>query len=108
MLRAGALQLRREVRLSVQTSLEDGSQTLIGTCLCCQGVSTGRFQSRVGIGLGQAQNAQTGAIAHLRMRFAFQNGANELRRGLTHALSPVNQSRGGPLQMSLMALGPML
>src|SRR5207244_11973279 len=108
MLRTGALRFRREARLSVQASLEDGFQTSIGTSLCCQGVSTGRFQSRVGIGLGQAENAQTGAIAHLRMRFAVQDGAGDLGRGLAHALSPVNQPRGGPLQMSLVAPGSML
>src|ERR1700736_6798423 len=106
MLRAGAFWFRGQRGLSVEGSAQDRFQALIRTGLPFEGTPTGGFQPGVGVGLGQTQNAQTGTIAHLRMRLRFQDGADDLGRGFAHTLSPVNQSGGSPLQMSLMALGP--
>ena len=91
MLRASAFRFGREGRLSVQASLKHRLQAGVGTGLGVQGTSASRFQPSVGIGLGQAENAQAGAIAHLRVRLAFQDGADDLRRRLPHALPPMNQ-----------------
>ena len=91
MLRAGAFRFRQEARLPVQPALKNRLQALIGTGLGCEGPLASRFQPRVGIGLGEAENAQTGAITHLRVGLVFQDSADDLGRRLPDAFPPMNQ-----------------
>jgi len=65
-------------------------------------------QSGVRVGIAQAHDSQTSPVTDLRMRLAFQNRAHNLGGGRTDGFGPVDQPRGGPLQMRLVALGHML
>jgi hypothetical protein len=45
-----------------------------------QGALTGRFQPLIRVGLGQAQDAKTRAVAHFRMRLRFENAVYDAVR----------------------------
>ena len=66
----GLLGFPARAGLPIQRVLQNRSQALIGEGLELQGALAGGFQTFVGVGFGQAQNAQTGAVTHLRMRLA--------------------------------------
>ena len=66
-----------------------------------------RLQALGRIALAQPQNAQAGPIAHLRMRLALENLGKQLRGGRPDRFAPVEQARGWPGQVLLMALRTM-
>ena len=70
-----------------------------------EGALAGGFQSWLGVDLLQTQDAQTGAVAHFRVRLALQDGTDDFGSGNANAFGPMNQSRRCPFQMRLVALG---
>src|SRR6266496_2257999 len=63
---------------------------------------------RCGVLLGQANDAQTGTVAHLRVGLVVEDALEQPRRVRTEAARPVHHARRRPLQMSLMTLGTVL
>ena len=108
MVGAGLIAVRLERELAIERVLQDGAQALIRASLQLESALAGRFQPLVGVGFGQAQDAEARAISHLRMRLGFQNRTNHLCRGRADGFGPVNQARRSPFQMRLMTLGPVI
>ena len=92
----------------VQAAFQDGLETLIGTGVQGQAAPRGRFHSLGGVLLGQAKDAQAGTKAHLGMRLAVQDALAHTGGGRPHAGGPLDQARGCPLQVLLVALGAVL
>jgi hypothetical protein len=97
-----------ECGLPVERALQDRAQAGIGAGLQLQRTLTGRFEPLVGIGLGQAQDPEASAIAHLRMRLAGEDGTDDFGCGGAHGFAPVNQAGRRPLDVSLVALRHVL
>ena len=96
---------RRGERDLIEAVLEDGVDVAIGA-----GGDTARpgargFEPRGAVALGQAQDAETGAIALLGMRPVGEDGLDEGRGLGPDRLRPADDARGRPLQMALMGLG---
>ena len=72
---------RRLQRLAIKRAFQDGLHAGIGAGSGRQGAPRRRFQALVREALAQAQDAETGSIAHLGMRPAFQNGGEQLGGG---------------------------
>ena len=108
MLRAAGRGAGRLQRLAVEPAFQHRLHTLIGAGAGGHGTRRRRFQPLVRIALAQPQNPQTRPVAHLRVRLTFQDGLEQLRRGRSHRLRPMQQARGRPSQVLLMALGSML
>ena len=62
--------LRSEHELTVERAFENRFHALIGEGLELNGPLAGSFQSLLAIDLLQAEDPQSGAVAHFRMRFA--------------------------------------
>jgi len=105
---AGAFRFRRERGLLVEPLLQNRLQAAIGTGLGGECALTGSLEPSWSIGLAQAQDPEACAITLFGMWLVFQDGANHLRGRWAHAFSPMNQAGGAPLQVGLMALGPVL
>ena len=95
-------------RLTVEPAFQHRLDALIGTGAGGEGTHRRLFHPLGGITLAQPQNPQARPIAHLRVRFTFQNDFEQLRRGRSHRLRPVQQTGRWPGQVLLVALGTML
>jgi hypothetical protein len=94
-----------EQQLPVERVLQDGLQTLIREGLELDRPLAGGFQPRARVKLFQPQDAQAGPIPHLGARFALKNGLDHLGRRRPDPFGPVDQPRGRPFQVRLVALG---
>ncbi len=99
---------RRLQRLAVERTFQNRLHAPIGTGSGGDGSRRSRFQTLGRVALAQPKNPQTRPVAHLRVRFTFQNGGEQLSRGRSHRLRPTEQTRGRPSQVLLVALRPML
>src|SRR5580693_5234906 len=70
MFRTGTIRLQREGGLPIQATLENRLQAGVGAGLQLDGALAGRFEPGGRVGLGQAQDSQTGPVADLGMRLA--------------------------------------
>src|SRR6476620_6414095 len=93
MARAGRGGFRIKQRLTVERAFQNRFQTLIREGLELEGALAGGFQSWLGVDFLQTQDAQTGAVAHLRVRLALQDGTDDFGSGNANAFGPMNQSR---------------
>ena len=91
--------------MPVERALQDGFQALVRKGLELHGALAGGFQPLLRVHLLQPQDAQTGAISHLGIGLFLQDGADHLGGCRPHAVGPMDQPRGRPLQMGLMAFG---
>src|SRR5215472_13140226 len=105
MARAGSQGFRVERQLAVERAFQNRFQTLVREDLELHRAPAGGLQPGARVDFLQAQDAQAGAITHLRVGLAFQNGAHELGGGRAHSFGPMNQPRGTPFPMSLVTLG---
>ncbi len=62
-------------RQAIEAVFEDGVHVPVGAGLDGAGARAGRFEPGAAVALGQAQDAQTGAIALLGMRAVGEDGA---------------------------------
>src|SRR5579885_489342 len=97
-----------EHRLPVERMFQDGFQALVGIYSQQRGPLAGRLQAGRREGFRQTKNAQAGAIPRFRVRLTFQDGPYHFRTYGSDGRRPVNQARGRPLQMGLMAFGTVL
>src|SRR5215469_5300989 len=95
-------------RLLVERVLQDRFHALEATGVTLQGASGGCFHAGCRVLIGEPDDAQTGPIAHLRMRLLRQNALDESSGVWSDLFRPVHHARGCPLQMGLMALRSML
>src|SRR5664279_4645620 len=93
---------------SIQRVLQDRLHALIATSLGEEGPFRRGFHALARVLLRQANDAETGAIAHLRVRLLVQDSLEQLGRVGTDAVRPVHHPRGRPFQMGLMTLGAVL
>ena len=77
--------------LLIERPLEDRAKTRVGAGLELESTLTGRFQPRDRVGLPQPHDPEAGAIAHLRVRFAFQDRAHHFGGCRSNRCGPVNQ-----------------
>src|SRR5215471_17436039 len=101
---------RTELRegLLVERVFQDRFHALEAAGIAFQGPQGGRFHTGRRVPVGEPDDAQTGAIAHLRMWFLRQNALDESSGVRSDLFRPVHYARRGPLQMGLMPLRPML
>src|ERR1019366_1968671 len=93
---------------SIQRVLQDRLHALIATSLGEECPFRCGFHALPRVLLRQANDAETRAIAHLRVRLLVQDSLEQLGRVRTDAACPVHHSRWRPFQMGLMALGAVL
>jgi hypothetical protein len=98
---------RRFQGLAVERAFQNRFDTAVRTSVGDDGPLRRGFQTWVRIALAQPQNAQAGAVAHLGVGLACENGGEPLRGERSHGLGPGDEARGRPSQMLLMALGAM-
>ena len=101
-----SLHLRRGRQ--VERVLQDRLDTLVPAGACRQGELRRRFHPRWRVFIGQPDDAQASSIAHLRMRFIFQNPCEQPCGVEADGAGPVHHPQRRPLQMRLVALGAML
>jgi hypothetical protein len=93
--------------LVFQVALEDRFDALIGAGAKVQRPFAGGFQALQTRTLAEIDDAQAGAITHFWMRLATEDGFDHLGTVGAGFGGPADQAAGGPLQVSLMGLGPV-
>jgi len=76
---------------------EQRGEVFVGATVQGQGVLAGGLQLGGVVVLGQAQDAQAGAIALRGVGFALQEGGDHLAAARCQFGGPVDQAGGGPL-----------
>src|SRR5271157_1120046 len=92
----------------VERVLQDRLHALIATSLGEECPFRRSFHALPGVLLRQANDAETGPVAHLRVRLLVQDSLEQLGRVGTDAARPVHHPRWRPFQMGLMTLGAVL
>src|SRR5271166_2123085 len=93
---------------SVERVLQDRLHALIAASLSEECPFRRGFHALPRVLLRQANDAETGAVAHLRVRLLVHDSLEQLGRVRTDAARPVHHPRWRPFQMGLMTLGAVL
>src|SRR5262249_6143371 len=92
----------------IEPVLQDRLHALIAAGMSEDCPFRGGFHALRGVLLRQTNDAETGTIAHFRMRLFAQDALEQLSRVRADGARPVHHARGWPLQMRLMTLGAVL
>src|ERR1039458_5523274 len=92
----------------VERVLQDRLHALIAASLSEECPFRRGLHALPGVLLRQANDTETGAVAHFRVRLLVQDSLEQLGRVGTDAACPVHHPRWRPFQMGLMTLGAVL
>src|SRR6266705_998561 len=80
--------------LAVQVALQDGFHALVRAGIQSNGPSCSGLETLRGVLLAESQNAETGAVALLRVAFGGDDALKQIGGRRTHGFGPVHEPEG--------------